>query len=249
MAKKASVKTKEVIITYTEALVISPSGGTIDSIGSQHLLDPKEISESHEPWSLSPIKGASDVSDPVNALGTRRDPTLGLLVASSPGALQDRIFVHRSWGLLGGADGYGPNFRYSEYDTATSIFGAAIKLLSSTIIGILLSNPFFHRYVVRPMFPAPGSGPDVESQHKQTVGLQALAVGEDGKTKALSRFKYPGGTYRTTAVFLAQGAASLLYKRTLLGGHEGGILTPAILGQDFVDRMVNAGAEFETRLV
>jgi short subunit dehydrogenase-like uncharacterized protein len=51
---------------------------------------------------------------------------------------------------------------------------------------------------------------------------------------------------KVTAVLLAQGAATILYDETV--ALEGGIFTPACLGQGYIDRIQQAGVEFETEI-
>ncbi|KAI9170759.1 putative trans-acting enoyl reductase [Paramyrothecium foliicola] len=256
LAKQVSLKTKEVILTYPTPTPIEASGGTVESIGSVLLLDPAVAAAAAQPWYLSPIRGVTPATAPVGVLGTRHDAELGVLADSSHGDVQNRAFIHRSWALLGGSEGYGPRFWFSEYETASSTLDAAMKVLSKKVIGFLLSSSFLYNYILRPLFPAAGDGPDTEAQLRdRRVFVKAIAVADDDDAntgnvaKSLASFEFPGGSYRCTAVLLAQGAASLLYARKLGHGHQGGILTPACLGQDYVDRMEAAGAKFETRLL
>lgn len=77
------------------------------------------------------------------------------------------------------------------------------------------------------------------------VTMQAAAIvlasDHNDLRRTSAKFESPFGAYWVTALFLAQGAASLLYCRKFEGDIEGGCLTPAILGQDLLDRVRAAG--------
>lgn len=158
-------------------------------------------------------------------------------------SFQDQALVHRTWGLLRGTDeDLGPNFQYNEYVWVGSTMGGIFALLSGLVLGTILDSSIavgFLRYIM----PAPGSGPDVTVTAATPVKFEAVAIPDDDKApKVRSSFAYPSGSYHTTALFLGEGAASLLYKRDLKGGMKGGCLTPALLGEDFLDRLRSAGA-------
>ena len=101
--------------------------------------------------------------------------------------------------------------------------------------------------------PVPGQGPDLEKEKNYRVEMEAVAIADvdDGKAapKVYSHFVYPGGPYHTTGAFLAQGAASLVYVRKLEGGAVGGLLTPAFLGADLIERIQGVGAELSTKIL
>lgn len=109
------------------------------------------------------------------------------------------------------------------------------------------------RAIAKMILPAPGQGPDPEKEKNYRVEMEVVAVADtdDDETapKAYSRFVYPGGPYHTTAAFLAQGAASLLYVRKLDGGAVGGCLTPAFLGADLIERIQGVSVEFSTKMM
>jgi len=75
--------------------------------------------DSTPPWYLSPLPGR-DGSCLTNALGLRKELSLGLLADSSPYAAHNRVMVHRSWALLEGGKQYGPSFYYNEYEEVSN---------------------------------------------------------------------------------------------------------------------------------
>ena len=188
-------------------------------------------------------------SNPANMLGLRRDRNLGLLSASSMNSFLSEIMVNRTWGLLRDTDAdYGPRFRYSEYEAASSALSGVLSIFGgSLIMGILNLAPV--RALIRRFFltPGDGAGPDVEASRNSRVALEAVAVadveggGNKGAVRARTIFSYPSGAYHLTGILVAQGAASLLYAKKLEGGYAGGSLTPAFLGDDFVRRIREAG--------
>lgn len=218
-------------------------------------LDRDVLEESNRPWTLSPIEGVK-TSPSTNRLGLRRDPDLGLLAASSVTATGNRAITHRAWGLLRDTDAdYGPNFQYNEYAKVSSALSGFLSILGSRLLlAALGSAPI--AAVARWFLPGPGEGPDVEKTKNIRVAMEAVAVpdveGEDAQRRApraRSVFSYPGGGYHVTALFLVEGAASLLYARELEGGYAGGCLTPSFLGDDFVRRIRKAGAVLKSEML
>lgn len=244
-------ETGEVILSVKE-MTLAPSGGTIESIRSRPKGNPATKRRLHGPWALSPIQGVQ-INKKANWLGLRYDTYLGYLADSQYGATQDRAIVHRTWGLLDNGKIYGPHFNYSEYDSVTSIFTGILKLLNVYLMVAALSfGPAFA--LASRFLPKPGEGPDVEESRKQLVDIEALAVPSETREnhrggRAYARFKYQGGNYPLTGDLLAQAAASILYERKFEGGYTAGFLTPAMLGDDFLERLRRIGVSIETSVV
>ncbi|ETS84863.1 hypothetical protein PFICI_02888 [Pestalotiopsis fici W106-1] len=244
LKREANLPTKEVILAVKQ-MSMDPSGGTVESMFSKSKVDSNNPTDSDDPWFLSPTQGTA-IPKTTNMLGVREVPYLGLLSAATYGARQDRAIVHRTWGLLDNGQDYGVNFRYSEYASVSSTLHAVGKVLSGLFLGLFLSlGP-----LARLFLPREGEGPDLVEHGKAVSELEAVALadGRDDK-KAVARFRFPGGPYYVTAAALAQGAASLLYKRELEGGYQGGNLTPACLGDDFVDRLRSVGTDIEVKIL
>lgn len=244
LKRQTGLATKEVILAVKK-ITMDPSGGTVESIFNRSTPDADTLAKSNDPWYLSPVQGKA-IPKTTGFLGIREAPHLGLLAPTSYGTRQDRAIVHRTWGLLSGGSEYGANFRYSEYESVSSTFYGLWKMLNGMLLGLFMSlGP-----VARLLLPKEGEGPDLETHGRALSQLEAVAFadGDDNK-RAAARFNFVGGSYYVTAAVLAQGAASLLYKRELQGGYEGGNLTPACLGDDFVDRLTAVGAEIDANLL
>lgn len=101
------------------------------------------------------------------------------------------------------------------------------------------------------LLPAPGTGPDlakadVERQHFQAIGTPA---NPDGK-KAKGRFLYEGSLYYCSAAMGVEAAVVILGdEKTPAHGIGGGILTPAMLGMPFVEKVREAGAKIDVELL
>ncbi|EHK49352.1 hypothetical protein TRIATDRAFT_92417 [Trichoderma atroviride IMI 206040] len=250
LQQSSSFKTKELVLSLLE-MPSDPSGGTVESIMMRGGLDAKVQYESRQPWYLSPIVGRQNLSS-TNLFGVRHDPTLGIMSTSSLSDVQNRAVVHRTWGLLNGGMAYGANFHYSEYKKASSTLAAMFQMLNTMAVNLMLALPPL-RAIAAMVLPAPGQGPDPVKEKNYRFEMEAVAIADtdDDATapRAYSHFAYPGGPYHATAAFLAQGAASLLYRRKLEGGVSGGCLTPAFLGQDLIERIRGVSTDFSTKML
>jgi short subunit dehydrogenase-like uncharacterized protein len=89
-------------------------------------------------------------------------------------------------------------------------------------------------------------------EKKLNIELFAVAVAdEDGPsaTRALAKLRYAGGPYHITATFLAQGAATILYEEGLIERVGGGMVTPAVLGQPYIERLRSSGVTIDTEML
>jgi short subunit dehydrogenase-like uncharacterized protein len=251
LKKETSLDTKEVILT-AKPVELEPSGGSLESIFNFPTLDSKSKEEAQEPWALSPVKVGGPTSDSTNFIGIRHDAHLGLLSASSIVGWQNRAIVYRTWGLLNDGKDYGPNFRYNEYESPSSTVDGVRRKLTSHFLMTIMGFSFVAAAAKR-FLPAPGTGPDVEKLKRLPLEIELVATAdtEAGKVapRAYANIKYSAGSYIITALFLAQGAASLLYSRKLEGGYTGGCLTPAFLGEDLLERIRGVGVTFETKML
>ena len=125
-----------------------------------------------------------------------------------------------------------------------NILTAVLIHLLTRLGVLLLAFPLF-RWGLWKVIPTPGSGPDlttanVEKQTFRAVGNPAAA---DGR-KVEASFVYEGSLYGCSA-FMAIEAALVI-----LGGEEtpvhrigGGIMTPALLGVTFAEKLRKAGVK------
>lgn len=65
------------------------------------------------------------------------------------------------------------------------------------------------------------------------------------RQRAISTLKWDGSFYHLTGVFLAEAALTILRSDTVAHELGGGVLTPATLGQPFVDNLTKAGLELK----
>ena len=92
-----------------------------------------------------------------------------------------------------------------------------------------------------------------ENSNDRYISLRAIAIAaQEGPfpDRALAEFSYGNTAAHLTAAFLAEGAATILYTKGLIkrvGG--GGVLTPAVLGNEFVERLGRVGVEVRGELV
>lgn len=93
----------------------------------------------------------------------------------------------------------------------------------------------------------------MESAANDALELRAIAVAEekkDGKEKrAMSRMRYDGALYYFTGLLLAEGAMVLLENEDLVNDLGGGFLTPACLGQRYIERLQKANVQIEAEML
>ena len=181
----------------------------------------------------------------------RQDPDLGSLSVNTIGPENNRPIVHRSWGLLDGGKRYGSSFQYNEYVKVGGTLSAIMGYLSITLLFSMLSLAPVRNLAKYFLF-SPGQGPDPEETKKSRIELQAVAIADQdiaNPARAFGSLSYSGGPYHITAVYLAQGAATLLYNQDLVKSIGGGFVTPAILGQILIDRAENDGVKVETKML
>ena len=227
-----------------------PSGGSLLSvIDGFASLDAKALKEMRQPWYLSPIKGREE-SNSTNLFGIRQHPDLGSLADSSVGADQNRTIVHRTWALLDGGKQYGTNFQYHEYMKAGTFDGIKARVGWAMLFLLFSISPI--RMLIRRLIPPPGEGPNIERQKSSRMVMHAVAVADeetDHPKRAFGELTYTGGSYAITGAWLAQGAATLLYNPKLVESLGGGFITPAVLGQAFIEQAEKGGIHVETKML
>ena len=155
--------------------------------------------------------------------------------------------------MLDGGKYYVPNFQYREYAAVRNAFvGALIHLaLSVSFLSLFSLSPL--RWLAKKLVPfAPGQGATKEKTSKDRFEFRAVATADENAEKprkAFGRLIYEGGTYYLTGLFLAEAAMVLLREESLVKELGGGILTPAMLGQAYVERIVQAGVVLEVDIL
>ena len=108
------------------------------------------------------------------------------------------------------------------------------------------------RWVLKKLVPAPGQGPSKETASKEAFEFRAVATADRNVAdpdKAFGRLRYEGSIYYLTGLFLAEAAMVLLKEKSLTKRLGGGCLTPAVLGQPFIERLTDAGVEFDVEIL
>ena len=197
------VPTREVILAVHD-WKSQASGGTIHSaLGIMDHFTIKEMAECAKPFINSPIPGPkAPTSKPwyTRILGIRQVPLLGTLT-TYVGGVSDVPIVERSWGLLGGAKFYGPNFRYSEYLRVNSPFYGMI-----IHFGLMLGQIFllfgFIRNLIKTRVLQPGEGADETVTSSDFVDYRAVGYPDkQTRQKAFSRVRFDGGLYKCKSSF------------------------------------------------
>jgi short subunit dehydrogenase-like uncharacterized protein len=126
------------------------------------------------------------------------------------------------------------------------------------LLSILL-NPITKWLAFKFLLPQPGSGPSYEAMEKKNYLLvTAEGLGVNGN-RAESTFYWPKdpGCLETAKMMVESGLAMAMHetkgegiKKELPSGSEGGFFSPALaLGDVLLDRLVEAGAEYQSRTV
>lgn len=206
-----------------------------------------------KPWALSPIPGPTPekpVSLYSKIFGIRVVPDLGILSSSLP-AKSNEAIVQRSWGLFDSGKFYGSKFSFHEYQRAGSkLSGFASHLALTFGLFLVTLSPF--RWLIKKFVYAPGQGPSKAFDQEESVEYRAVAIADENVPephRAFSRFRWEGGIYYLTGVLLAEAAIVILRDDTLAKELGGGVLTPAMLGQPFIDRLKDVGVIIETELI
>ena len=251
--RELSVGTAEVIGCVHEINGL-PSGGTLATVlGIVDHYSIKDIAKASGTWATSPVPGPKPRHSPPllsRIFGIRTIPGLGNLT-SSISAGPNMATVQRSWGLLDGGKLYGSRFSYHEYAAVRSaVAGLAIHF--AMLFGALsLAFPPV-RWLAKKFLYAPGEGATKEATAKDCVEFRALAVADQegsNPRRAIGRLRWDGGNYFFTGVCLAEAAMVLLKEHDLIKRLDGGILTPAMIAESFIDRMTDNGMIFEVEML
>ncbi len=231
-----------------------PSGGTLATI--LNLFDHyslREFAKAASPWALSPVPGPKSSKWPpftTRLLGVRSHPDLGTLTTfiAAPG---DIAIVQRTWGLQDSGRYYGPKFHFSEYMRVRNfLVGVGIHLLFAFVQIAILFPPA--RWLAKKFVYQPGQGASKERTKSEAIEFRAIATADQDTTnpsRAIAKFRYDGGLYYLTGIFLAEAAMVILQDEDMVRRLGGGVLTPAMLGQPFIDRLKKAGVVYEVQLL
>ncbi|KAH7346305.1 hypothetical protein BKA65DRAFT_585249 [Rhexocercosporidium sp. MPI-PUGE-AT-0058] len=207
------------------------------------------------PWFLSHAQGRTcTASSLTNRLNLRRELTLGFLTPSTTlSAQQTRVLIHRSWALLDSGHYYGEDFYYNEYREVKSREGVREKMGLGWVRRIYCQSQAPKGGSTSSNFSKESNSKIDSIGNSNNISLRAIAIAaQEGPfpDRALAEFSYAESSAHLTAAFLAQGAATILYTKGMLkraGG--GGVITPAVLGVEFLERLGSVGVEIRGELV
>lgn len=177
-------------------------------------------------------------------------PELGILTTSLFAAANTAI-VQRSWALLDGGRLYGPRFTYQEYRKVRNRAVGTGVHLAMGLLYLVMVTPLL-RWIAKRFVYEPGQGPSKESTMNDLIEYRAIGTADQDSSRrkrALATFRYEGGTYYLSGLLLAEAAMVILRNDDLPDKLGGGVLTPAMLGQPFVDRLRSAGVSIEAGTV
>ncbi|RHZ63084.1 uncharacterized protein CDV56_108944 [Aspergillus thermomutatus] len=247
-----SCDTKEVTSAIEEMKSSGASGGTLNTVLTIFdSLSFSDILKSTNPFALAASEPPKNIpSEPLvdKILGVRSVRDLGTLT-TSPSGIADITIVHRSSTLM--PEFYGPRFYFRQLvRVRNALVGVLFHFAFIVGLSLLILPPV--RALLRKVVYAPGHGPRKEDSVNDRVEYRAVATA-DQKTVAPQRvfgkFRYEGSMYALTGLLLAEAAMVILEDTERVKKvSRCGIVTPATLGQPFVDRLDKVGCHVETQV-
>jgi short subunit dehydrogenase-like uncharacterized protein len=209
------------------------------------------LAKSMKPYALSPNpepKNKSGESILTRLLGYRRVPVLGILT-DSPQSGSDTGIVYRSWGLFNDGEWYGSNFSFNEFMRVGSAFMGSLVHYIGTFLAVgLYFAPF--RWLAKKLVFQPGQGPSKEDFAKHRLSYKCIATADSSsKKRALSTFDYKGSGYYMTGILVAEAALTVLRGKENLAKRLGGMVTPACLEMEYIERLKNAGVKIDVSIL
>jgi hypothetical protein len=222
------------------------SGGTIHSlVGLFENYPSSYFKDSLKPSALSPIDlpAAANNGDGLR-LGSCYVPDLGVLTESAQ-TMTDIGLVYRSWGLFDSGAFYGPNFSFAAYMRVPNrLIGTLVYYTLQACYRGLTLPPF--RALVRRVVSKPGDGPDHEKASHDILSYKAVAVADEPRARrTYATYRFDGSVYYMTGITLTEAALVLSRGGDCLAKRLGGMVTPATLEMEYVDRLRKAGIQLE----
>ena len=220
------------------------SGGTTETMFTMGPL-PKEM---RDPFLLNPKGSVSDTQKRKSLDNFSVKPIPGTDAFSGMGlmAFANTRVVRRSSALFDlNQKSYGPDFTFKELGSYPSKAAARITSLVLMSAFLVIATPL--RYLVRPLLPKPGAGPDKEARDNGWFRGLFIAELEDGSEKRFEIYGSGDPGYKSTSKMVCEAALTLAFSDDLPFGNEfGGVLTSAVgLGDPLISRLMKAGITFE----
>ncbi|KAF7596753.1 hypothetical protein BBP40_000181 [Aspergillus hancockii] len=250
--EELSCDTKEVTCAIDELTSSGASGGTLATVMTMFdTLSIFDLLKATDPFALaasSPPKSIPGEPIAEKLLGVRSVRDMGTL-ATTPTAVADMTIVHRSSTLM--PEFYGTRFHFRQFLRVRNVFvGVAVHL--AFVIGVLLLLLPPVRWLLRKIIYAPGTGPRMEDSVNDRVEYRAVATADQNTSnhkRVLGKLKYQGTMYVFTGLLLAEAAMVILENEEKVRKvSRCGLVTPATLGQEYVDRLERAGCHIETQV-
>ncbi|KAL7932141.1 Saccharopine dehydrogenase domain-containing protein [Trichoderma chlorosporum] len=254
--------TREVIVSLQEMKGII-SSGTINSMASLYTLyEPGRYAEATAPFAISPRKPASEKAKTSlfpgpGFFGTQTIDGLGRLVKGQEQGNETAI-VGRSWGLYASNDpnstteGYGPNFHFSARARLPRTVYDFISVLPFIGLGLFLNFSFTRFILTKFIYPV-GYSPTPKQLKGRRFSHRTLGVADTGDESTAKRvivdFKFEGDQYKFTGIAMIEAAVTLLEGGTEAHRLGGGVMTPAMLGDQYAKNLQRpeSGVEISTR--
>ena len=220
------------------------SGGTTETMFTMGPL-PKEM---RDPFLLNPQDSVSETQKRKSLDNFSVKPIPGTDAFSGMGlmAFANTRVVRRSSALFDlNQKSYGPDFTFKELGSYPSKAAARITSLVLMSAFLVIATPL--RYLVRPLLPKPGDGPDKEARDNGWCRGLFIAELEDGSEKRFEIYGSGDPGYKSTSKMVCEAALTLAFSDDLPFGNEfGGVLTSAVgLGDPLISRLMKAGITFE----
>jgi short subunit dehydrogenase-like uncharacterized protein len=204
-----------------------------------------------KPYALSPVpppKQMKSESIFTKLLGWRRVPDLGVLT-DSPQAGSDIPIVNRSWGLFNDGNYYGQKFSFSEWmRVGGGLVGTIVHYVTVFSLVMLYFRPF--RWFLKRLAYQPGQGQTKDETKNNQLSYKAIATADcEPKKRAVATFDYRGGGYYMTGILVAEAAMQILRGGDNLAKRLGGMVTPATLEMEYVERLKKTGIKLEVGMM
>ncbi|KAJ5712621.1 hypothetical protein N7493_009089 [Penicillium malachiteum] len=247
-----SSQTREIISCLKDIKSSGASGGSLNTVLSIFDWLPLcDLVKSMGPFSLTgsgPLKHVPSDSIITKIFGVRSIPDLGTL-ATSPTGTADMAIVYRSSTLM--PELYGNRFVFHQLLYVRNfLVGLMFHFGLQLFLGSLIFPPV--RWLVRKLVLAPGAGPKLEDSLNDRAEIHAIATADQNKPKparVFGKLSYEGTMYVFTAALVTEAAMVVLNEEEKVRKvSRGGIVTPATLGQSYVDRLEKVGVRIETKV-
>ncbi|KAI9726607.1 MAG: hypothetical protein M1828_000974 [Chrysothrix sp. TS-e1954] len=250
--RRNNLTAKEMLYTV-HAIKGGLSGGTQATVlGLFDNYSLLHIAKSGSPSSMCPIPVPKSQAKPTlmqRFTGYRTEPGLDTVTTSMVGR-SDVPIIYRSWGLLSSTESYGPNFSFKPYMSVRSaLVGTIVHVVANIAPLILALSPL--RWALKQFTLASGEGPSEEASKSEFFEVRGLAIpDQEGARRSFGRMRYDGGIYQFTAITVGEAAMTILSDDdTPAKRLGGGLMTPATLGQPYLERLGNAGLDFQTKMM